>query len=503
MIFKVRRLGKIFLAVLGGLSLLPVLAGAAEISSQTQGCLGCHAMVTPGIVADWQASRHAGVSPAEALQKEALQRRITATGIAEGLRGSTVGCAECHGLNSAEHPDSFQHNGYTIHTVVSPADCATCHPTEVAEFDQNLMSQAYANLMDNPVYQMLVDSANGVHQFGDGEISFHEADQVTNADSCLSCHGTDVKVTGEETRQTSMGEMTFPTLANWPNGGVGRLNPDGTVGACSSCHMRHQFSIEVARKPYTCAQCHKGPDVPAYKVYSVSVHGNIYKSLEKDWDFKAVPWTVGKDFTAPTCATCHASLVVDENGETLAKRTHRMNDRLPWRIFGLPYAHPHPRDADTTKIVNEAGLALPTELTGEPVGKYLIDDQEMEKRQAAMEAVCAGCHSAQWYRGHFARLDRSIETTNAMTLQATKILSQAWQEELAQGLPQQANPFDEAIELQWVEQWLFYGNSTRFASAMAGADYGVFANGRWFQNKNLREMFDTLKFLRASDREKP
>ena len=175
-----------------------------------------------------------------------------------------------------------------------------------------------------------------------------------------------------------------------------------------------------------------------------------------------------------------------------------MNDRLPWRIFGLPYAHPHPISADTTKIVNQGGLNLPTELTGEPVSKFLIDKKEMASRQRTMEAVCLGCHSQQWVKGHFVRLDKSIETTNHMTLQATKILGQAWEENLAAGLPQGQNPMDEAIELKWVEQWLFYGNSTRFATAMGGADYGVFADGRWTQNKNLQEMYDYLKFLRTT-----
>ncbi|BDD86003.1 multiheme c-type cytochrome [Desulfofustis limnaeus] len=328
-------------------------------------------------------------------------------------------------------------------------------------------------------------------------MAIHGSDPVTDADSCLSCHGTEVKITGTETRDTEMGEMVFPTLSHWPNAGVGRVNPDGSKGACSACHTRHQFSIEMARKPYTCAQCHKGPDVPAYKVYEVSVHGNIQKAMDTYWDYQAVPWTVGKDFTAPTCATCHASEVVDEEGEVLATRSHRMNDRLPWRIFGLPYAHPHPIAADTTPIVNAAGLNLPTELDGTPVSVFLIDAEEMAVRQARMEAVCLGCHSQQWVDGHFQRLDRSIETTNHMTLQATKILSQAWEEGLAAGIPQGANPFDEAIELKWVEQWLFYGNSIRFATAMGGADYGVFANGRWTQNKNLQEMLDYLTLLRA------
>jgi hypothetical protein len=485
------------LLITGCLILTPQTIRAAEISEETEGCLGCHEMVTPGIVGDWLKSRHAKVSPAEGLAKEEVKRRISAVNLDKTLVQNSVGCAECHTMNADKHPDSFEHNGYTIHTVVSPSDCATCHPVEVEEFSENLMSQAYANLTKNPVYMMMANNINGSHFYDGKNVNLKGSDDITDADSCLACHGTDVKIVGSETRQTDFGEMVFPTLSNWPNAGVGRLNPDGTIGACSSCHMRHQFSIEVARKPYTCAQCHKGPDVPAYKVYSVSVHGNIQKSVDKSWDYTAVPWVVGKDFTAPTCATCHASEIADENGEILAKRSHKMNDRLPWRIFGLPYAHPHPISADTTPIINKAGLNLPTELSGEPVMKFLIDKKEMEKRQATMEGVCQGCHSAQWIKGHFKRLDKSIETTNNMTLQATKVLSKAWEKNLAQGLPHSQNPFDEAIELKWVEQWLFYGNSVRFASAMAGADYGVFANGRWYQNKNLQEMSDYLKFLES------
>ncbi|MBI5015357.1 MAG: hypothetical protein HZB55_07675 [Deltaproteobacteria bacterium] len=63
------------------------------------------------------------------------------------------------------------------------------------------------------------------------------------------------------------------------------MNPDGSKGARTACQARHQFSIEVARKPKTCSQCHKGPDVPAYAVYLVSKHGNVYESLEAKWDF--------------------------------------------------------------------------------------------------------------------------------------------------------------------------------------------------------------------------
>jgi hypothetical protein len=316
---------------------------------------------------------------------------------------------------------------------------------------------------------------------------------LTSNASCLSCHGTRVTVDGLIERETELGEMEFPALSGWPNQGVGRINPDNSVGSCTGCHARHQFSIEVARKPYTCSQCHKGPDVPAYKVYQVSKHGNIYSSLHDKWNFEHVPWMVGTDFTAPTCAVCHVSLIINEDEEIIAERSHQMNNRLDKRLFGLIYAHPHPKSANTSIIKNSAGLPLPTELTGEPASEFLITAEEQAERRENMKNICRACHAGSWVDGHFAMLDKTVETTNAMTLTATEILSSVWENGLASGLPQGDNIFDEAIEKSWTEQWLFFGNSTRFAAAMGGADYGVFANGRWYMSKNIMEMHDWLK----------
>jgi hydroxylamine dehydrogenase len=207
-----------------------------------------------------------------------------------------------------------------------------------------------------------------------------------------------------------------------------------------------------------------------------------------------VPWTVGKDFGAPTCATCHVSLIVSEEGDVIAERTHQMSDRIPWRLMGLIYAHPHPQSPDTSIIKNKAGLPLPTELTGEPATLYLIGSEEQGKRRETLQAVCLSCHSADWVDGHWTRFERTLETTNEMTLTATKVLLAAWDKGAAKGLAQEESIFDEAIEKKWVEQWLFFANSTRFASAMMGGDYGVFENGRWYLSKNIQEMVDWLEF---------
>ncbi len=464
----------------------------APVSKETKSCLVCHNSVSPGIVADWRKSLHSMTSPSEALKKERLQRRISVEKVPENLAGVVVGCAECHNLHPENHKDTFEHGGYKTHVVVTPADCATCHPTEADQFRDNLMSHAHLNLRNNSLYHELSDSINGIHSFRGMVTAVAAPDPETSHDSCFYCHGTAVEVRGIHTRETALGEMEFPTLSAWPNQGVGRLNPDGTMGSCAACHTRHRFSVEMARKPYTCAECHEGPDVPAYKVYMVSKHGNLFSSQGDEWNFDAVPWVIGENFTAPTCAACHASLVVSESGEVVAQRTHRMNDRLPWRIFGLIYAHPHPKSPDTTIVKNKAGLPLPTELTGEPVAEFLIDANEQEKRLEAMQNVCLACHAKGWVTGQFARFENTIKTTNQMTLTATQILKTAWEKGAAKCAAQNDSIFNESIEKKWVEQWLFFANSTRFASAMMGADYGVFANGRWYLSRNIQDMADWL-----------
>jgi hypothetical protein len=461
-----------------------VFASDGQISEDTQHCIECHASATPGIVAAWEKSRMAKVTP----QQLSLKR------LPHKLSDVVIGCAECHTFKPGRHKDTFDHNGYEVHVVVTPGDCAACHTSEANQYAKNLMSHAYVNLQNNPVYGDLADTVNGIQFFKDMKTSFKPADAETKADSCFYCHGTYVQVNGMKTMETAEGEMEFPVLTGWPNQGVGRINPDGTKGSCSACHTRHRFSIEMARKPYTCSECHKGPDVPAYKVYMVSKHGSVYSSHSKEWDFKSIPWTVGKDFTAPTCATCHVSLVATSEGEVISDRTHQMNDRIPWRIFGLIYAHPHPKSPDTTMIQNKAGLPLPTELTGEPARKYLIDTVEQKKRLKTMKEVCLACHSSGWVDGQFALFENTIRTTNEMTLTSTKVLLSAWENGVAQGLPQKDSIFNEAIEKMWVEQWLFYANSTRYSSAMIGADYGVFANGRWYLSKNIQEMINWLEF---------
>jgi len=471
-----------------------------SLSDDTLTCIECHSTINPGIVGEWRKSSHASTTPSIALQKKDLQRLLSSPDVPEEIRDYAVGCAECHTTNPERHGDTFEHNGFQVHTVVTPADCSVCHSKEVRQYGDNLMSHAHGNLHDNSLYRSLVDSINGKISVENMKAISAPSDSDTDADSCLYCHGTEVKVTGTRIIDSDYGEMTLPVLSGWPNDGVGRINPDGTMGSCTACHTRHEFSIETARRPATCSECHKGPDVPAYGVYSVSKHGNIYSSVKDEWNFKNVPWTVGRDFTAPTCATCHVSLIASEEGDIISERTHSMNNRLALRIFGLIYAHSYPLSPDTTVIRNNAGLPLPTELTGEEVERYLINEAEKDKRTAEMKKVCISCHSKGWVDGHFERFYNTVKYADDMTLAASNIIISAWEKGLATGPGNNDSPFNETIEKKWIEQWLFYANSTRFASAMGGADYGVFDNGRYFMSKNIHEMIEWMELRQKMEK---
>lgn len=451
-------------------------ADEPKISKETEECLMCHASLHPGIVESWKSSRHSLHTVLEANKKKKLEKRISSLPNDSAMHDVTVGCYECHSLNVDKHADSFDHNGYLINVVVSPDDCATCHQEEREQYKKNLMSHAYANLMDNEVYKSLKKTINSPISFQEGHFHYQDENALTDADACLHCHGTKIQVMGTKMVETDFGEFEVPVLEGWPNQGVGRLNPDGSKGSCTSCHPRHDFSIETARKPHTCSQCHKGPDVPAYKVYEASKHGNIFSSKKEDYNFTNVPWVIGEDFEAPTCASCHVSLLVDPEGTMVAERTHQFNDRLSYRLFGVPYAHPHPISPETSKIKNSAGLQLASDLNGDPASDYLIDEKEQAQRESTMKSICIRCHGVNWTENHFTRLHHVIDASNDLTLTATEIMLEIWEEDGADN----SNLFDEYIERQWTETWLFYANSIRLSAAMSGGgDYGVFANGRY------------------------
>jgi hypothetical protein len=129
-----------------------------------------------------------------------------AINVPETLQATSVGCAECHTLRGGAHADTFEHNGHEIHVVVSPDDCATCHATEREQYSKNIMAMAEKNLAENKLVRR-----SAAHHFRGRPrrrrigSTFTPANDMTRADACYYCHGTRLKVTGTETRDTDVG----------------------------------------------------------------------------------------------------------------------------------------------------------------------------------------------------------------------------------------------------------------------------------------------------------
>ena len=74
---------------------------AASVPAASRQCVDCHSQVSTGIVDHWKGSIHADKG---------------------------VACVDCHKAE-AKDADMFSHYGAQIATIVTPRDCARCHPT--------------------------------------------------------------------------------------------------------------------------------------------------------------------------------------------------------------------------------------------------------------------------------------------------------------------------------------------------------------------------------------
>ena len=358
-----------------------------HVSNDARGCIDCHAKISKGIVADWANSRHAHVN---------------------------VTCLDCHIAGAADPDISKVHLKYDktpVSTIVSPRDCSRCHPSEAAEYDRSKHAQTLDIVWKLDPW--MNDGMNNTNE------------RVTG---CQHCHGSIVNVTD--------GVFDADT---WPNVGVGRINPDGSKGSCTSCHTRHKFSLIEARKPETCGQCHLGPDHPQAEIYHESKHGAIYAAEGDTWKWDAAPgtWTAGIDYRTPTCSVCHMSQVNGVSG------THDVTERLAW-------------ETQAPLTVRPADF------------KPLPAKTDWETERNKMETVCLACHSPAWVEGHFEHFDAAVENYNDTYFKPMKkIMDELYEKKL---LSKDKN-LDEKLEYEFYELWHHEGRRARFGAAMMAPDY--------------------------------
>ncbi len=342
----------------------------------TDPCLACHETVTPGLTRQWSQSRHAA---------------------------SDVGCLTCHQADEGD-VDGFPHHGSRIATLVTPADCGQCHTTEAEEVGDSYHATA----------GQILDSA-------DAYLAEVLGGHPVAIQGCESCHGAKVAVDPDSPNRLSP--------LTWPNSGIGRINPDGSLGSCTACHTRHTFSKAQARQPESCSKCHLGPDHPQREIYEESKHGNAYATNTGLMNLDSDSWVVGVDYAvAPTCATCHMAATRSQ------KSSHDVGRRLSWTLRP-------------------------------PISTHKEGWQEKRDR---MKDVCSACHGATFTDGHFEQLDATVRLYNdKFARPATEIMEMI----RSKGLLEHPAAFSNEIEWTYWELWHHEGRRARHGAAMMGPDY--------------------------------
>jgi hydroxylamine dehydrogenase len=425
-----------------------------SIPANSANCVSCHQQESqsPGIVDHWRGSTHA----------------------AKG-----VGCVECHKADK-DDVDAFEHYGVTIATIVTPLDCSRCHKTEYEEFTHSHHAKG-GNILAS-LDNFLAETVEGARQpFNPhSPTPGREIDMVNGMASlnvgCKQCHGSKVALVGKDgslidvdrLKPDERGKATDrdvvaliqrdekgqPMLhsSTWPNTGIGRINLDGSLGSCSACHSRHDFSPRRARQPENCGKCHLGPDHPQKEIYEESKHGVAFRDLREHMNLDSPTWILGRDYTqAPTCASCHMSGHTRNGG----KVTHDPGQRISWT--NRP---PISLVMDTDEhgvVVKEADPAKRREL---------VKHSWQDKRQQ-MQNVCVHCHTPNYINAFYQQYDEFVVNYNEKFAKpGTKIMNLLLEHNL------RTKPdFDEEIEWTWFYLWHHEGRRARHGASMMAPDY--------------------------------
>jgi len=172
---------------------------------------------------------------------------------------ANVDCQDCHEV-AADYPGAVEHEGTYVLGSPTAAKCQRCHQQEVAQFSQSRHGL--------PAY---------VAVFGSKDLS---------PDLLAAYEAIPEGGFAPDKSRNAIAALEGPS-----------------VGQCQKCHLRHEFSLEQARKPETCNACHIGPDHPQWEIYQESPHGIAYMTGGHVWNWEAEPGTLTvEDFPAPTCA---------------------------------------------------------------------------------------------------------------------------------------------------------------------------------------------------------
>jgi hydroxylamine dehydrogenase len=323
-------------ALVLGMVLIPK-AGFAEPE-----CVDCHGYATPGIVSDWQISKH-------------------------GETG--LGCGTCHG---SEHTSADDVANVRIPT---PETCAACHETRVEQYKEGKHGLAWAAMKAMPTMHWQpsvltegMKGCGGCHKIGlkteDDIQLIKKSSPGFGTASCDSCH-TRHLFSAEEARQPQACQtchMGFDhpqwEMYSTSKHGVRYLLkqngilPDSTAApTCQTCHMqdgnhevRTAWGFLAVRLPMpedeqwaedqaTILQALNilGPDRNTTSRLLVAQGAQIARMSREDWQKE-------RDKMTATCSRCHSPNFAEaelEKGDRMIKEADRLMAEAIRVVAGL------------------------------------------------------------------------------------------------------------------------------------------------------------------------
>ncbi len=429
-----------------------LIAAHIAVPASSQACVDCHGQTTPGIIEHWEGSTHAE-------------------------RG--VACYECHRAEQGD-VDAFAHFGSLIATIVTPRDCARCHPLVQEEFARSHHAAA-GNILAS-LDNFLAETVEGhrqpfsPHSPTPGMAVEEVNGMASSFTGCQQCHGSKVALMasdggtitvddllpdeqGKPTNAQSLARILRdpdgkPRLDSsaWPNTGIGRLNLDGSRGSCSACHSRHDFSPRRARQPENCGKCHLGPDHPQKEIYEESKHGVAFRDLKQAMGLDGESWVLGQDYSqAPTCASCHMS----GNVRNAGRITHDPGERISWT------------NRPPVSLVMDTDAEHRIVTATDPAERAALIADTAQAKRGRMQEVCSVCHTSEYVNAFYEQYDDFVVLYNEKFAKPGQLIMAAL---LEQGLRTEAE-FDDEIEWTWFYLWHHEGRRARHGASMMAPDY--------------------------------
>jgi len=436
-------------------------------------CITCHLKENVSLVRQWENSAHAAA------------------------KGGQVGCFTCHAAESGD-ATGYMHEGAFIKAVLSPNDCAKCHEPEAREM--GISHHATAGEIMASLDNMLAEVVGGMPSNKGNMVS-----------GCWQCHGTIVSLKHDKEGKPLRSKTDAPQMDynTWPNSGIGRINPDGSKGACNACHSKHDFSASRARQPENCGKCHLGPDHPQKEIYEESKHGIAYFAADKGSSqggmniLKDGSWVLGDDYyTAPTCSTCHMGSFIKLNG-AVAKNSHNVGNRISWNLRSVVSSKLNRVTFADGTVADIAGDLAPRPGQTSSTKTYVRDGDKLKKivadktiqsvvswqeRRSNMQEVCKSCHGINQVQGFYKQFDDVVALYNDKFAKPGAEIVEMLQKD---GIWENTG-FQYKVGYAWFEIWHHEGRRTRMAAAMFAPDYthwhGLYEVSRNFYHEFLPEV---------------